>query len=150
MATTFGGLRTGGLAPENFLGNRPDFSKLGTAVTMANGLVDIAAQRAENDVEVGKLNVDTRATQNMMNMMAENAAKEVMQEGQGMRDIIGTGLSIASLLAGAPGIGGSGDAASTTAGLGDGFNIGEGQAGLDPSVDLDRFLTSSPFASITT
>ena len=28
----------------------------------------------------------------------------------------------------------------TTIGLGDGFNIGEGQAGLDPGVDLDRYL----------
>ena len=149
MATTFGGLRTGGLAPENFLGNRPNFSKLGTAVTMANGLVDIAAQRAENDIAVGKLNVDTAGTEYLMNDMAKQAAQDVINEGQGMRDIIGTGLNIATMLAGAPGVGGSGDATSVTAGLGDGFNIGKGQAGLDPSVDLDRFLTSSPFASIT-
>tara|TARA_B100001939_G_C16772648_1_gene543354 strand:+ start:253 stop:705 length:453 start_codon:yes stop_codon:yes gene_type:complete len=149
MATTFGGLRTGGLAPENFLGNRPDFSKLGTAVSMANGLVDIASQKAENDIAVGKLNADTDATQFLMNDMAKQAAQDVIDEDQGMRDLIGTGLNIASMLAGAPGIGGSGDATSVSAGLGDGFNIGQGQAGLDPSVDLDRFLTSSPFTSIT-
>jgi len=33
-------------------------------------------------------------------------------------------------------------------GLGDGFNLGKGQAGLDPGVDLDPYLLSSPFSSI--
>ncbi|NDB66295.1 MAG: hypothetical protein EB168_11620, partial [Euryarchaeota archaeon] len=37
--------------------------------------------------------------------------------------------------------GGSGT--ETTVGLGDGFNIGKGQAGIDP-IDLDSYLTSSP------
>ena len=41
-----------------------------------------------------------------------------------------------------------GGGTETTMGLGDGFNIGEGQAGIDP-IDLDSYLTSSPFASIT-
>ena len=99
MATTFAGLRTGGLAPENFLGNRPDFSKLGTAVAMANGLVDIADQRAENTIAVGKLNADTAGTQFLMNDMAKQAAQDVIDEGQPMRDLIGTGLNIASMFA---------------------------------------------------
>ena len=34
-------------------------------------------------------------------------------------------------------------------GLGDGFNLGENQAGLDPGVDLDPYLLSSPFSSIS-
>lgn len=150
MATTFGGLRTGGLAPENFLGNRPDFSKLGTAVSMANSLVDIAGQRAAFDEQIGKLEADSWGINQMSGIRANQAYNDVMNEDQGMRDFIGTGLNMASMLAGAPGIGGSGKATSVTAGLRDGFNIGQGQAGLDPSVDLDRFLTSSPFTSITT
>ena len=33
-------------------------------------------------------------------------------------------------------------ASTPTLGLGDGFSIGDGQAGLDPVVDLDRYLQS--------
>ena len=43
-----------------------------------------------------------------------------------------------------------GGGGTETIGLGDGFNVGEGQAGLDPAVDLDRWTTSSPFSSIST
>ena len=31
----------------------------------------------------------------------------------------------------------------------DRFNLGPGQAGLDPGVDLDPYLLSSPFSSIS-
>lgn len=43
-----------------------------------------------------------------------------------------------------------GGGGTETIGLGDGFNVGQGQAGLDPAVDLDRYLTASPFSSIPT
>lgn len=146
MATTFSGLRTGGLAPENFLGNRPDFSKLGTAVAMANGLVDIAGQRAENDIAVGKLNADTIGTQFLMNDMAKQAAQGIIDEGQGMRDIVGTGLNIASMFA-TGGLGGGGNTGNTTytgqGGAGQGQLLAPLSTGDNATSLLNSFLSGS-------
>ena len=146
MATTFSGLRTGGLAPENFLGNRPNFSKLGTAVSMANGLVDIADQRAAYDVPIGKLNADSWGINQMANINANQAYNDVINEGQGMRDLIGTGLNIASMFA-TGGLGGGENTGNTTytgqGGAGQGELLAPLSTGDNATSLLNSFLSGS-------
>ena len=77
-------------------------------------------------------------------------AAEQRMVDQANNALIGDAISAAGNIAMAGANAGwfSGGGTETTVGLGDGFNIGTGQAGIDP-IDLDSYLTSSPFASIT-
>ena len=100
------------------------------------------------------------AENDAMEYMARQAAKEIRAGGRDAEraivsrannNLVGSAISAGGRIALAGADAGwfsGGGGTETTIGLGDGFNIGNGQAGIDP-IDLDSYLTSSPFASIT-
>lgn len=109
-------------------------------------------QRVRDDIA----DAENAAMADIAKMHAKQIKKAGIAAEQRMVDqannaLIGDAISAAGniALAGAnAGWFSGGGGTETTMGLGDGFNIGKGQAGIDP-IDLDSYLTSSPYASIT-
>jgi len=143
MATTFAGLQS--LDPSNFIGDRLNVGETRMAGDTANTFRELSGleedynlQTAIKDIELAK----------KKSRMADRFGASIQgfnnqaQTTEGFSKL----LNIAGQLAGSGAFGGGGG--GDTIGLGDGFNVGQGQAGLDPSVDLNNYLTSSPFSSI--
>jgi hypothetical protein len=131
---------------QNYLDpNRPDYG----GIVLATSESGSALKRA-----LMALNADVAGTK----LMYDASLKAAEMDAAGIKDranagTFAAGASAFGKVAGAaigaiplPGSGGT----EEIIGLGDGFNIGKGQAGLDPAVDLDRYLTSSPLSSIST
>ena len=134
----------GGLRIENYLDpNRPDFgdivlstSESGSALKRALMALnaDVAGTRKLYDASIEAAKMGAAGAENLAN--ANTFAEGLGAAGKFASAAIGS-IPL-------PGSGGTGE----VIGLGDGFNIGKGQAGLDPAVDLDRYLYSSPLSSI--
>lgn len=142
MAISFTGLQS--LDPSNFLGDRPDVGDIIRGRDQARFAGAVAGLRNAAEMELALKEI-------ALNKKKRNLSKRFGAQIQGANDQAETMggltdlLQIGASFAGSGAFGGSG---TKTIGLGDGFNVGVGQAGLDTAVDLDRYLTSSPISSV--
>lgn len=131
----------------DFYPDSPDYSQMnyeGAANESSNRVADrnneLLLKKAELDAKISAMQTASRIQQ-----MSDASSA-------GLRnDLISGALSLGgSVVTAGAGAGWFDKAPSSgTIGLGDGFNIGEGQAGLDTGVDLDRWL-QTPTGSIAT
>ena len=136
----------GGLRIENYLDpNRPDYgdivlstSESGSALKRALMALnaDVAGTRELYDASIEAAKMGAAGAENLA-----NAGTFAAGLGAGAK-VLSAGIGAIPL----PGGGGT----EEVIGLGDGFNIGKGQAGLDTSLELDDYLYSSPISSIAT
>ncbi len=135
----------GGPQIQNYLDpNRPDYGAILLSGAESTSALEQALMKLNADVQGTELMSDARVK--AAKMGADDASRiagaKTFAAGIGAAGQAAGGFISAIPL---PGSGGTGE----VIGLGDGFNIGKGQAGLDPAVDLDRYLYSSPLSSIT-
>lgn len=122
----------------DFYPDSPDYDQM-SYEAMADAARDrIADRNNQLRLDLAQLEADISA----MNTATQTDNMDAASSDAMRNDFISGALSLAGGV-----VSGGADAGwfdkgapSTTLGLGDGFNVGRGQAGLDPGVDLDRYL----------
>ena len=135
----------GGPQIQNYLDpNRPDYGAILLSGAESTSALEQALMKLNSEVAGAELM--SKARVKTAKMGADDASK-IAGANTFAAGALGLGKAASGFISAIP-LPGSGGTEEVI-GLGDGFNIGKGQAGLDPAVDLDRYLYSSPLSSIT-